>query len=69
VKQLAVGLIKLYQGTISQVTPPACRYVPSCSNYAIGAISKYGLIKGGWLTLKRIVRCNPWSEGGHDPVP
>ena len=68
-KQLAVGLIRLYQGTISQVTPPACRYVPSCSNYAIGAISKYGLIKGGWLTVKRIVRCNPWSEGGHDPVP
>jgi putative membrane protein insertion efficiency factor len=68
-KHLAVGLIRLYQGTISQVTPPACRYVPSCSNYALEAISKYGLIKGGWLAVKRIARCNPWSGGGHDPVP
>jgi putative membrane protein insertion efficiency factor len=68
-KQLAIGLIKLYQGTISQVTPPSCRYVPTCSHYALEAIGKYGLIKGGWLAVKRIGRCHPWSSGGHDPVP
>ena len=68
-KQLAIELIKLYQGTISQVTPPACRYVPTCSHYAIEAIGKYGFIKGGWLAVKRIGRCHPWSSGGYDPVP
>lgn len=68
-KQLTIELIKLYQGTISQVTPPSCRYVPTCSNYALEAIGKYGLIKGGWLAVKRIGRCHPWSSGGHDPVP
>ena len=68
-RQLAVGLIKLYQGTVSQVTPPACRFTPTCSHYGLEAIEKYGLMKGGWLTLKRIGRCHPWSSGGHDPVP
>ena len=68
-KQLTIGLIKLYQGTISQVTPPSCRYVPTCSHYALEAIEKYGFIKGGWLAVKRIGRCHPWSSGGYDPVP
>lgn len=68
-KHLAIELIRLYQGTISQVTPPACRYVPTCSNYALEAIGRYGLIKGGWMSVKRIIRCHPWSSGGHDPVP
>lgn len=68
-KHLAIDLIRLYQGTISRVTPPACRYIPTCSNYALEAIGKYGLTKGGWLAVKRIVRCHPWSNGGYDPVP
>ena len=68
-KNVAIGLIRLYQGTISQVTPPACRYLPTCSHYALEAIGRYGLIKGGWLAVKRIGRCHPWSGGGHDPVP
>ncbi|MBM3172696.1 MAG: membrane protein insertion efficiency factor YidD [Chloroflexi bacterium] len=68
-KLLAVRLIKLYQGTISQVTPPACRFTPTCSHYGLEAIEKYGLLRGGWLTLKRIGRCHPWSSGGYDPVP
>ncbi|MBM4452692.1 MAG: membrane protein insertion efficiency factor YidD [Chloroflexi bacterium] len=68
-KLLAVRLIKLYQGTISQVTPPACRFTPTCSHYGVEAIEKHGLLRGGWLTLKRIGRCHPWSSGGYDPVP
>lgn len=68
-KQLTLGLIKLYQRTISPVTPHACRFQPTCSHYACDSIVKYGLIKGIWLTLKRLVRCNPLSAGGYDPVP
>ncbi|MBM3182694.1 MAG: membrane protein insertion efficiency factor YidD [Chloroflexi bacterium] len=68
-KLLAVRLIKLYQGTISQVTPPACRFMPTCSHYGVEAIERHGLLRGGWLTLKRIGRCHPWSSGGYDPVP
>lgn len=48
---------------------PSCRYTPTCSQYGLEAIKKYGPIKGGWLTLKRVLRCNPWGGHGHDPVP
>ena len=68
-KGLALELIKLYQSTISRVSPPACRFTPTCSHYACGAIERYGLMKGGWLTVKRLARCHPWSDGGYDPVP
>jgi len=68
-KQVALKLIKLYQGTISQVTPPACRFKPTCSQYGYEAIDKYGLFKGGWMTFLRICRCNPWTPCGYDPVP
>ena len=68
-KQLILRLIKLYQSTISQVTPPSCRFIPSCSHYAYEAIGRYGIIKGCWLTTKRLARCHPWSRGGYDPVP
>ncbi len=64
-----IGLIRLYQIVISPWLAPSCRYTPTCSQYGIEALKKYGLIKGGWLTLKRIVRCNPWGGHGHDPVP
>lgn len=67
--QLALGLIKLYQNTVSKVLPNVCRFQPTCSHYAFGAIKKYGLAQGGWLAAKRIARCNPFSEGGYDPVP
>ncbi|MCL6648854.1 MAG: membrane protein insertion efficiency factor YidD [Chloroflexi bacterium] len=66
---LAIGLIRLYQRTLSRVLPPSCRFLPSCSQYAVEAIAKYGVLRGGWLTAGRIVRCNPWSAGGYDPVP
>ena len=67
--QLALSLSKLYQNTISKVLPSVCRFQPTCSQYAIEAIKKYGFARGSWLTAKRIARCNPFSEGGYDPVP
>ncbi len=68
-KYLALGLIRLYQLTLSRALPPSCRFTPSCSVYTYQAIEKYGFFKGGWLGLKRIKRCNPWNPGGYDPVP
>ena len=68
-KKLALGMIKLYQATISQVMPKQCRYLPTCSEYTHQAIQKYGVFKGIWLGAKRIARCNPFHEGGYDPVP
>jgi putative membrane protein insertion efficiency factor len=64
-----IGLIRLYQKCISPLTPPSCRFTPTCSQYGIEAIRKYGIIKGGWLTAKRIARCHPWGGSGYDPVP
>ncbi len=61
--------IKIYQKCISPLTPPMCRFTPTCSNYAIEAIKKHGPIKGMWLAIKRIARCNPWGGSGYDPVP
>lgn len=68
-KYLALALIRLYQRFISPLFPPACRFEPSCSHYGYEAISRYGLLQGGWLTLKRISRCHPFNPGGYDPVP
>jgi putative membrane protein insertion efficiency factor len=68
-KQLVLDLIKSYQITISEVTPHSCRFRPSCSHYAYEAIEKYGLVRGSWLAVKRLSRCNPFSKGGYDPVP
>lgn len=68
-KYLLIGLIKLYRVTLSKILPPSCRFTPSCSEYAIIAIGRFGAVKGGYLSLKRIIRCNPFSKGGHDPVP
>ena len=62
-------LIRLYQVTLSPWIGKSCRYVPTCSNYGIEAIEKYGFFKGGWLTFKRILSCNPWGGSGYDPVP
>ena len=68
-KYLAMGLIRLYQMTLSRVLPPSCRFYPSCSQYGYEAIAKYGIFKGGWLTIKRLGRCQPFHPGGYDPVP
>lgn len=65
---LATFLIKVYRYAISPILPSSCRFYPSCSEYAIESLGKYGLLRGSWLTLKRIARCHPLSAGGHDPV-
>ena len=67
--RLALFLIKAYQYMLSPVLPPTCRFYPTCSDYAYQAISRYGLLKGLQLTLKRILRCHPFNSGGVDPVP
>ena len=69
-KRLFLALIRFYQKQISPCFPPRCRYYPTCSAYAVEAIEKYGAMKGGWLALKRILRCHPFSKHDHyDPVP
>jgi hypothetical protein len=62
-------LIKIYQFLISPLFPSSCRYSPTCSHYTIDALKKYGVLKGGWLGVKRISRCHPWGGSGYDPVP
>lgn len=67
-KKILIGLIKFYRLRISPMSPPRCKYIPTCSQYAIDAIEKYGAIKGGIMSCFRILRCNPFSKGGFDPV-
>jgi putative membrane protein insertion efficiency factor len=67
--KILIGLIKCYQWCLSPFIGNSCRFFPSCSNYAIEAIEKHGALKGGYLSVKRLGRCHPWCEGGHDPVP
>ena len=64
-----IWLIYLYRLTLSPFIGNACRYAPSCSHYAEEALRKHGIIKGGWLAIKRVGRCHPWHDGGFDPVP
>ncbi len=68
-KYLLLGLIRLYQMTLSRIMPPSCRFYPSCSHYGYEAIARYGVVKGGWLAIRRLARCHPWNPGGYDPVP
>lgn len=68
-KKIFIKLIRLYQRYISPLTPPTCRFHPTCSNYAIEAISEHGVLKGTWLAIKRILKCHPFHPGGFDPVP
>jgi uncharacterized protein len=67
-KYLIVALLKAYRYAISPLLPSACRFYPSCSSYAIEAIEKYGFWKGTWLAIGRVLRCQPFCAGGHDPV-
>ncbi len=68
-KTVFLGLIRLYQLLLSPLLPPACRFVPSCSHYGYEAIQRYGVLRGGWLAVKRVARCHPFHPGGYDPVP
>lgn len=69
IKALALMLIRFYKRFISPLLPPSCRFTPTCSEYTYQAIEKYGVLKGGWMGVKRIARCNPFNPGGYDPVP
>ena len=69
VKRVFLLLIDVYRRYISPLKSPCCRYIPTCSEYAMIAIERYGPMRGGWLALKRILRCHPFHEGGYDPVP
>ncbi|WP_397385660.1 membrane protein insertion efficiency factor YidD [Paenimyroides ceti] len=64
-----IFLIRFYQICISPFTPASCRYTPTCSQYTLEALKKHGLLKGGWLGIKRITSCHPWGKSGYDPVP
>ncbi|MDR2562823.1 MAG: membrane protein insertion efficiency factor YidD [Prevotellaceae bacterium] len=66
---LPVILIQIYRKIISPYTRPSCRYIPSCSAYAMEALKKHGLLKGSWLAARRILSCHPWGGSGYDPVP
>lgn len=69
-KKLLLALIRFYQRQISPLTPKNCRFIPTCSQYAYQAINKYGALKGGWLAIKRLLRCHPFYKGDpYDPVP
>lgn len=69
-KALFLALIRFYRKYLSPLTPPKCRFVPTCSQYALEAVEKYGALKGGWLTLRRLLRCHPFYKGdSYDPVP
>lgn len=69
IKNLLIKIIHIYQASISPLLPPSCRYHPTCSNYAIEALQIHGPFYGSWLTIKRLLRCQPWGGHGYDPVP
>jgi len=64
-----IAAVRLYQRTVGTALPNSCRFVPTCSEYFVEAVQKFGAVKGTWLGIRRILRCNPYCQGGHDPVP
>jgi len=68
-KFLLIGLIRVYRLLISPFFPPSCRFQPTCSQYALDAVERFGSIRGSWMAIKRILRCHPFHPGGYDPVP
>jgi hypothetical protein len=69
IAKLLMALVRGYQLLVSPLLPPACRFEPSCSRYAMGALHEHGALRGTWLTLRRLLKCHPFHPGGHDPVP
>ena len=67
--QVVAGLVRGYQLLLRPLLPPACRFEPSCSRYAIDAVERHGALRGSWLAARRVGRCHPWGGSGHDPVP
>jgi uncharacterized protein len=68
-RQILVALIRAYQRFVSPALPPSCRFHPSCSQYALEAVTRYGALRGVWLAVRRLARCHPFHPGGFDPVP
>ena len=68
VKSALIALLKLYKAGISPLLPPSCRFVPTCSEYAMEAVRQYGVIRGSWKSIRRLLRCHPFHPGGYDPV-
>ncbi|CAH2717582.1 Putative membrane protein insertion efficiency factor [Neobacillus rhizosphaerae] len=68
-KKIFLSIIRFYQVVISPLKPPTCRFYPTCSHYGLEAVQRFGALKGGWLTIKRILKCHPFHPGGLDPVP
>jgi putative membrane protein insertion efficiency factor len=68
-RRALIGAIRFYRNAISPLTPPSCRFTPTCSAYALEAVEKYGAARGGWLAARRLLRCHPFCKGGYDPVP
>nr|WP_314289210.1 membrane protein insertion efficiency factor YidD [uncultured Capnocytophaga sp.] len=68
-KYLFIYMVRFYQVVVSPLKPPTCRYTPTCSQYALEALKRYGAFKGGWLAVKRLCSCHPWGGSGYDPVP
>jgi putative membrane protein insertion efficiency factor len=66
---LILNALRVYQHTLGPALPPACRYYPTCSHYAYAAVARYGALRGSWLALKRVLRCQPFGGSGYDPVP
>lgn len=69
IRYFLLRIIKIYQYAISPMMAPSCRFTPSCSQYASEVIDKHGAMRGGWLSIKRVLRCHPWHPGGYDPSP
>lgn len=68
-KAIVLALLRAYKRFISPALPPSCRFTPTCSEYTYEAIQRYGVLRGGWMGLRRLARCHPWNPGGYDPVP
>jgi putative membrane protein insertion efficiency factor len=68
-RRILAALIRGYQAAISPLLPPSCRFHPSCSQYALEAVTRHGALRGGWLAARRLARCHPFHPGGYDPVP
>ena len=68
-KGAVLAALRFYKAAVSPMLPPACRYTPTCSEYAMQAVEKHGVARGAWLATKRVLSCHPWSRGGYDPVP
>lgn len=68
-RRMLMAMVRFYRAAISPLRPPCCRFYPTCSQYALEALEKYGALKGGYLSVRRVLRCNPFHKGGYDPVP